>query len=127
VSHQHEVQAVQRMLKKFSIVGKFVELILRRGPTTAVRRQSFPFCMNVLQVELHSNLNENTVGAVYQAAHDALQSARALEGGANSAGNRSSQEGETPPPPPSPADSTYDESTDDAGWIYTDHPRQSDQ
>jgi receptor expression-enhancing protein 5/6 len=84
VSHQHEVQAVQRMLKKFSIV-------------------------------------------VYQAAQDALQSARALEGGSNPAGSRSSQESITPPPLPSPADSTYDESTDDAGWIYTDHPRQSDQ
>jgi len=74
-----------------------------------------------------SNLSENNVGAVYQAAQDALQSARALEGGSNPAGSRSSQESTTPPPPPSPADSTYDESTDDAGWIYTDHPRQSDQ
>lgn len=76
---------------------------------------------------LWSNLIANDVGAVYQAAQDALQSARAFEGGANPAGSRSSQESITPPPPPSPADSTYDESTDDAGWIYTDHPRQSDQ
>ena len=75
----------------------------------------------------NNNLNENDMGAVYQAAQDALQSARALEGGANPVGTRSSQETSTPPPPPSPSDSTYDESTDDAGWIYTDHPRQSDQ
>lgn len=67
------------------------------------------------------------MAAVYQAAQDALQSARALDGGANSAGNRFSQESITPPPPSSPADSTFDESTDDAGWIYADHPRQSEQ
>lgn len=73
------------------------------------------------------NLSENNVGAVYQAAQDALQSARAIEGGVNPAGSRSTQESITPPPAASPADSTYDESTDDAGWIYTDHPRQSDQ
>lgn len=76
---------------------------------------------------ISSNLSENYVVAVYQAAQDALLSARAIEGGANPAGSRSSQESITPPPPPSPADSAYDESTDDAGWIYTDHPRQSDQ
>lgn len=84
MNHQSEVQAVQRMLKKFSVL-------------------------------------------VYQAAQDALQSARAIEGGSNPVGSRSSQESVTSPPPSPPSDSNYDETADDSGWIYTDHPRQSDQ
>lgn len=75
----------------------------------------------------HSVIKYYHVCTVYQAAQDALQSARAIEGGSNPVGSRSSQESVTSPPPSPPSDSNYDETADDSGWIYTDHPRQSDQ
>jgi len=63
----------------------------------------------------------NTLNTVYQAAQDALQSTRALEGGADTSARRDNQERTS-----APQVDDLPGLDDDSEWIYTDRPPSSD-